>query len=68
MLISRLLNKGSYEINVFLNRAIIRVTTEEPIFYKARCIFPHRLKISFDINTPSSAVSFLVGVGGRWGM
>ena len=33
MLISRLLNKGSYQIKVFLNRAIIRVTTEVPIFW-----------------------------------
>ena len=51
MLISRLLNKGSYQIKVFLNRAIIRVTIEVhvPIFCKIRCVFPHRLKISFVI-------------------
>ena len=47
MLISRLLNKGSYQIKVFLNSAIIRVTIEVPIFCKVRRIFPHRRKISF---------------------
>ena len=48
MRIGRLLTKGSYQINVFLNRAIIQVTIEVPVstFCKVRRIFPHRLKIS----------------------
>ena len=49
MLFSRPLIKGSYQIKVFLNRAIIRVTIEVHIFCKVRRIFPHRLKISFVI-------------------
>ena len=36
MLISRLLNKGSFQIKIFLNRAIIRVTIEVPIFCKVK--------------------------------
>ena len=49
LLLSRLLNKGSYQIKIFLNQAITRVTIEVPIFCKVRRIFPHPLKISFVI-------------------
>ena len=47
MLISSLLNKGSYQIKVFLNQTIIQVTTEVPIFCKVRCTFPHWQILSF---------------------
>ena len=61
MLISRLLNKGSYQITVLLNWAInIRGTIKVPIFCKVRRIFPHRQSHLSDINRPSSDISFFV--------